>query len=57
MGRPTKNPRTEKITFRLSKEETEMIQQCSDEMNTQRVNVVVEGVKMVKEKLDNNKKE
>jgi hypothetical protein len=57
MGRPTTNPRTEKIGFRMSKDEIDLLNECADEMNTQRVNVVIEGVKMVKEKLETNKKE
>lgn len=51
MGRPTDNPRTEKIGFRMSKEEIEDIQECANALNTQRVNVVVEGIKLLKEKL------
>jgi hypothetical protein len=51
MGRPTDNPRTEKIGFRMSKEEIEDIQECANALNTQRVNAVVEGIKLLKEKL------
>ena len=51
MGRPTDNPRTEKVGFRLSKQEVEDIQHCADAMNTQRVNAVVEGIQLLKEKL------
>lgn len=54
MGRPTENPRTEKIGFRMSKKEVEDIQKCADTMKTQRVNVVVEGIKLLKDKLDIN---
>lgn len=51
MGRPTNNPRTEKIGFRMSKSEIDDIQKCADEMNTQRVNAVVEGISLLKKKL------
>ena len=51
MGRPTDNPRTEKIGFRMSKEEIEDTQECANALNTQRVNAVVEGIKLLKEKL------
>lgn len=51
MGRPTENPRTEKIGFRMSKIEIEDIQKCADAMNTQRVNAVTEGIRLLKEKL------
>lgn len=51
MGRPTDNPRTEKIGFRMSQTEIEDIQKCAEVMNTQRVNAVVEGIQLLKEKL------
>lgn len=52
MGRPTQNPRTEKVGFRMSPNEIEDIQKCADAMNTQRVNAVVEGIRLLKEKLN-----
>ena len=52
LGRPTTNPRTVKIGFRMSAKEVEDIQKCADAMNTQRVNAVVEGIRLLKEKLD-----
>lgn len=51
MGRPTDNPRTEKIGFRMSKTEIEDIQKCADKLNTQRVNAVVEGIRLLKKEL------
>ncbi len=51
MGRPTENPRTEKIGFRMSRMEIEDIQKCADELKTQRVNAVVEGIRLLKEQL------
>lgn len=51
MGRPTENPRTEKIGFRMSQAEIEDIQKCADALKTQRVNAVVEGIRLLKEKL------
>lgn len=51
MGRPTDNPRTKKIGFRMSEKEIEDIEKCANEMGTQRVNAVVEGIKLLKEKL------
>lgn len=52
MGRPTQNPRTEKIGFRMSPKEIEDIQKCAEVLGTQRVNAVVEGINLLKEKLD-----
>ena len=51
IGRPTDNPRTEKVGFRMSKSEIEDIQKCAEAMKTQRVNAVVEGIRLLKEKL------
>lgn len=51
MGRPTNNLRDKKIGFRMSESEIEDIQRCAEAMNTQRVNAVVEGIKLLKEKL------
>lgn len=52
MGRPTDNPRTEKIGFRMSPSEIEDIQKCADAMGTKRVNAVIEGIRLLKEKLE-----
>lgn len=52
MGRPTDNPRTEKIGLRMSKSEINDIQKCADKMQTQRINAIVEGIQLLKEKLD-----
>ncbi len=54
MGRPTDNPRTEKVGFRMSPTEIEDIQKCANVMKTQRVNAVVEGINLLKEKLGIN---
>ncbi len=51
LGRPTDNPRTEKIGFRMSEQELADIEKCAAAMNTQRVNAVVEGINLLKEKL------
>lgn len=51
MGRPTTNLRDKKIGFRMSASEIEDIQKCADAMNTQRVNVVIEGIKLLKKEL------
>lgn len=52
MGRPTTNPRTEKVGFRMSPKEIDDIQKCADAMKTQRVNAVVEGIKLLKKELN-----
>ena len=52
MGRPTTNPRTEKIGFRMSPKEIADIQKCADAMQTQRVNAIVAAVRLLKEKMN-----
>lgn len=52
MGRPTNNPRTEKIGFRMASNEIADIEKCAEAMNTQRVNAVLEGIRLLKEKLE-----
>lgn len=51
MGRPTNNPRTEKIGLRLSQKELSDIQKCATAMNTNRVDAVVEGIQLLKKTL------
>ncbi len=51
MGRPTNNPRNQKIGFRMSENEIRDIQLCAEKLNTQRVNAVVEGIKLLKKQL------
>lgn len=52
MGRPIVSNRTEKIGFRMSKDEIRDIEKCSEAMHTQRINAVVEGIKLLKKKLE-----
>lgn len=52
MGRPTNNLRDKKIGFRMSPTEIADIEKCAEKMNTQRVNAVVEGIQLLKKKLD-----
>ncbi len=51
MGRPTDNPRTEKIGIRISKKELDMLNECSEILETSRANVIVDGIKRTYKKL------
>lgn len=51
IGRPTDNPRTEKIGIRLSKKELNMINECSELLDTTRANVIVAGVEKLYDEL------
>lgn len=47
----TDNPKNVKLTLALTKDESEMISECAEKMNTTRTKVIIEGVKLIKEKL------
>ena len=51
-GRPPKeNPRNVSLNLRLTREEADLIQECADSLNTTRTEVIVKGVKLVRESL------
>lgn len=52
MGRPTTNPRTEKVGFRLSKQEVEDISRCAEAMGKHRADAIVEGIRLLKQQLN-----
>jgi hypothetical protein len=52
MGRPTANPRTKSMNLRLSENEMKDIELCAKKLGTQRVNAVVEGIRLLKEQLN-----
>ena len=51
LGRPTDNPRTEKIGVRLSERELAMLNECAERLGTARANVIVMGVEKVHREL------
>ena len=53
-GRPPKeNPRNVSLNLRLTRDEADLIQECADSLNTTRTAVIVQGVKLVRESLEN----
>jgi len=50
-GRPTDNPKTNRIEFRLSDDTMNDLSECAELLNTTRTDVVERGIKMVKEEL------
>lgn len=53
MGRPPKdNPKNINLNIRITKEEADMIQECADKLHTTRTDVIIKGVKMVKDGLN-----
>lgn len=55
MGRPTDNPKTEKIGIRISKKDLDILEECSEILGETRANVIVKGIKMVYQKLKESK--
>ena len=53
IGRPPKeNPRNRNLNIRISEAEAKLIQECATELETTRVEVILEGVRLVKEKIN-----
>jgi len=57
-GRPLKGETKKEIRLqlRLNSEENALIEECAERMNTTRIDVVMQGIKMVKAKLDEKQK-
>ena len=51
MGRPTDNPRTEIIGYRLSKQEIIDFEYCAAGLGALRVYAVTEGIRLLKKEL------
>ena len=46
-GRPTKNPKTEEITVRATKQDKEILKECCESLNQTQYEVVMSGIKKV----------
>lgn len=46
-GRPTKNPKTEEIKIRATKEDKELLKKCCIELNQTQYDVVMDGIRRV----------
>ena len=52
-GRPkVENPKNVRLEIRLTKQENELLEECADRMKATKTDVIKEGVRLVKEKLD-----
>ena len=53
-GRPPKGEesRTERINIRVSKTEAQMIQDCADQMQASRTDVIMRGIYLLKAELE-----
>ena len=46
-GRPTKNPKTEQIKIRATKEDKTLLDECCEKLNLTQYEVVMDGIKKV----------
>lgn len=49
IGRPTDNPKTERIMIRATESDKAILLECCEVLNKSQYEVVVEGIKLVKE--------
>lgn len=55
MGRPTDNPKTIQTRIRMTKDESEMLNKCSDELGITKTEVIIKGIKLVYKKIKDDK--
>lgn len=51
MGRPTENPKTERIGIRITKRDLEILEYCSNILGVSRADVIAKGIRKVYEEL------
>lgn len=51
MGRPTDNPKTERIMIRATKDDKELLNECCNISKTSQYEVIMEGIRMVHAKI------
>lgn len=50
MGRPTSNPKTNRLELRLSDSEARMLNECAQYLGKNKTEVIIEGITMIYEK-------
>ena len=51
-GRPTKNPKSEEIKIRATKEDKMMLKECCEKLNLTQYDVVMRGVREIFSRLE-----
>lgn len=51
-GRPTSNKRTERLEIRMAPDEAQLLQECADELQVSKTEVIVKGIRLVKAELE-----
>lgn len=51
-GRPTSNKRTKRFEIRMAPDEAQLLQECADELQVSKTEVIVKGIRLVKAELE-----
>ncbi len=54
-GRPTKDPKKIRLEIRLTQSQSDLLQNCADELNITRTDVINKGIELVKKEIENKK--
>lgn len=54
-GRPTKDPKRIRLEIRLTQSQSDLLQNCADELNITRTDVINKGIELVKKEIENKK--
>ena len=55
-GRPPKeNPRNVNLNIRITKDESQRIQNCADRLNLTRTDTIMKGIRMVEKEIEDQK--
>lgn len=55
-GRPPKeNPRNVNLNIRITKDESQRIQNCADRLNLTRTDTIMKGIRMVEKEIEEQK--
>ena len=55
MGRPTDNPRSKRLSLRISEDEMKEIEYCSKKLSTTKIETVLKAIELLKIEIDKNK--
>ena len=52
MGRPTDNPRSKRLSLRISADEMKEIEYCSKKLSTTKIETVLRAIELLKKDID-----
>ena len=52
---PISNPKNIRLEIRMTRDEADLLQQCADELEISRTDVINKGIRLVRSELDNKK--